>query len=137
MCTTTKKRWIATVVATLPLAAPGLAYDVTDELALEALFSAVYQYADFDEGVELSNTGRATAVLDLGISFQPTDRDKFAIVLSFATGNALNDINPFTLAPYADDLEDDLENINGAAAITCWKPGTSTSFPSPRTAILG
>lgn len=35
------------------------------------------------------------------------------MTLSYAVGNGLNSINPFTVATYADDLEDDLKNING------------------------
>ena len=35
------------------------------------------------------------------------------MTLSAAAGNGLNGVNPFSLAPYADDLEDDLKDING------------------------
>jgi porin len=35
------------------------------------------------------------------------------VTLSFAAGNGLNHLNLFSLAPYADDLEDDLKDING------------------------
>jgi hypothetical protein len=51
--------------------------------------------------------------LDLGVNFHPTDKDEFQITLSYAAGNALNTIVPFSLVPYADDLEADLKNING------------------------
>lgn len=109
-----KKSWLVPAVIALPIVVtPALAYEITDELSLDVQLSGVYQYADFDDGVELSDTGRATAVLDMGLNFQPTERDEFNIAFSFATGNALNAVNPFTLAPYADDLEDDLEDING------------------------
>jgi hypothetical protein len=88
------------------------AYDVNDKLTIEGTLTGVYQYGDFNvEGIK--DTGRGAGVLDLGINFHPSDKDEFYILLSYAAGNALNTIVPFSLVPYADDLEDDLKNING------------------------
>jgi len=89
-----------------------LAYDLNEKLLLEGTLTGVYQYGDFDiEGIK--DTGRGAAVLDLRVNFHPTERDEFQITLSYAAGNGLNAVVPFSLAPYADDLEDDLKNING------------------------
>jgi hypothetical protein len=89
-----------------------LAYDLNEKLTIEGTLTCVYQYGDFGaEGIK--DTGRGAGVLDLGINFHPTDSDEFKITLSYAAGNGLNPIVPFSLAPYADDLEDDLKNING------------------------
>ena len=88
------------------------AYDVNEKLKIEGTFTGVYQYGDFDsEGTK--DTGRGAGVLDLGINFHPTDKDEFYVLLSYAAGNALNTIVPFSLVPYADDLEADLKDING------------------------
>jgi hypothetical protein len=88
------------------------AYDVNEKLTIEGTLTGVYQYGDFNsEGTK--DTGRGSGVLDLGINFHPTDKDEFQVTLSYAAGNALNTIAPFSLVPYADDLEDDLKDING------------------------
>ncbi|MBE0426107.1 MAG: carbohydrate porin [Nitrospirae bacterium] len=93
-----------------PALAP--AYDVSEKLSVEGTLTGVFQYGDFDiEGVK--NAGRGTGVLDLGINFHPTDIDEFQITISYAAGNGLNYLEPFSLVPYADDLEDDLKDING------------------------
>jgi porin len=88
------------------------AYDVTEKLTIEGTLTGVFQYGDFDiEGMK--NADRGTGVLDLGINYHPTDTDEFQITLSYAAGNGLNYLELFSLAPYADDLEDDLKDING------------------------
>jgi porin len=89
-----------------------LAYDVNEKLSVEGMLTGVYQYADTD----ISNNDsadRGAAVLDLGVNFHPTENDEFQITLSFAAGNGLNGLGLFSLATYADDLEDDLKDING------------------------
>jgi hypothetical protein len=88
------------------------AYDVNEKLTLEGTLTGVYQYGTFNsEGTK--DTGRGSGVLDLGINFHPTGKDEFYMLLSYAAGNALNTVAPFSLVPYADDLEADLKNING------------------------
>lgn len=89
-----------------------LAYEITDQLAVEATGTVVVQYADFDDavnadGTSQGDTARGTAVTDIGFVLAPTEVDEFNVVVSFATGNALNALGALTLAPYADDLEDD------------------------------
>lgn len=96
------------------LSAPFLtyAYDINDKFSLEGTLTGVYQYGNWN-AEDVDDTDRGAAVLDLGANFHPTDIDEFQVTLSFAAGNALNDKAPFSLVPYADDLEDDLKNING------------------------
>jgi len=88
------------------------AYELNEKLTIEGTLTGVYQYGDFDSE-EIKDTGRGAGVLDLGINFHPTDKDEFYVLLSYAAGNALNTIVPFSLVPYADDLEADLKDING------------------------
>ncbi len=98
----------------LILAVPGivLSFDVNEKLAVEGTLTGIYQYGNFNvRGVDDADRGAAS--LNLGVNFQPTDLDEFQITLGFAAGNGLNSLNPFSLAPYAGDLEDDLKDING------------------------
>jgi porin len=91
------------------------AYDVNEKLSIEGTLTGVYQYGDIeskDEGID-DQFDRGSGAMDLGVNFHPTDKDEFQITLSYAAGNGLNPIVPFSLAPYADDLEEDLKNING------------------------
>jgi porin len=91
---------------------PAYAYDLNEKLSIEGTLTGVYQYGDFDaEGID--DADRGAAVLDLGINFHPSDSDEFQVTLSYAAGNGLNSIVPFSLVPFADDLEDDLKDING------------------------
>ncbi|UCD58122.1 MAG: carbohydrate porin [Candidatus Hydrogenedentota bacterium] len=93
------------------------AYDVNEKLSIEMLGTGVSQYGAFDEtDNNIGDTGRGAFVVDLGANFHPTDVDEFNALISFAAGNALNKVAEeagFTLAPYFDNLEDDLKNING------------------------
>lgn len=88
------------------------AYDVNEKLTVDGTLAGVYQHGDYDvKGI--GNKDGGAVVLDLGTNFHPTDTDEFQVLLSFAAGNGLNKNDPFSLIPYADDLEDDLNNING------------------------
>jgi len=88
------------------------AYDVNDKLTIDGSLTGVYQYGDYDvKGMD--NKDRGAAVFDLGINFHPSESDEFQVTTSFAAGNGLNGLNPLSLTLYADDLEDDLKNING------------------------
>ena len=89
-----------------------LSYDLNEKFAVEGSLTGVYQYGDFDaEGVD--DADRGAVALDLGVNFHPSESDEFQVTLGFAAGNGLNDVNPFSLVPYAGDLEDDLKDING------------------------
>lgn len=101
---------ILVAIFTMPFVAT--AYDMNEKLSIEGSLTGVYQYADFDfEGMK--DSGKGAAVLDLGLNFHPTEKDEFQVTLSYAAGNGLNTIALFSLVPYADDLEDDLKDING------------------------
>jgi hypothetical protein len=91
---------------------PAGAYDVNEKLSINGTLTGVYQYGDYDVK-KMGNKDGGAVVLDLGTNFHPTDNDEFQVLLSFAAGNGINKNDPFSLIPYADDLEDDLKNING------------------------
>jgi hypothetical protein len=97
-------------VMVLSLASVSSAFEVNEKLAIEGSLTGVYQHADTDTS---GSKGRGTAVLDLGVNFKPTERDEFQATVSYSAGNGLNYLGLFSLVPYADDLEDDLKDING------------------------
>ena len=93
------------------------AYDLTDSFSIEGIATVVVQHADLDNvfnesGNEISDTGRGATILDIGLNYHPTDNDEFQITYSFAEGEAINGIEAFSLTPFADDLEEDLSDIN-------------------------
>lgn len=95
------------------------AYDLTDSFSIEGTLTSVAQHAELDnvfkeDGSKRSDTTRAAVVLDIGANFHPTEVDEFQLTYSFAEGEALNGIEAFTLEPFADDLEDDLKDINNS-----------------------
>nr|VFJ66242.1 MAG: porin [Candidatus Kentron sp. FM]VFJ66506.1 MAG: porin [Candidatus Kentron sp. FM]VFK06195.1 MAG: porin [Candidatus Kentron sp. FM] len=108
---------ITFLIATL--SSPAYAYDITDNFSIGGTVTGVYQYGEFsgaknEHGETIDDTGRATVVTDIRFDFRPTDKDRFNIVLSFAAGNALNEISPYPEHPlYADELEDLVEDISG------------------------
>ncbi len=102
--------WIAGFTV-LPLWALG----VNGQLSVDVAFSSIFQYADFGKNAT-GDTSKGSVAVDLGLSFHPTEEDQFQLTLSFAGGNGLKksfDRNGFLLTPNADDLEDDLKEING------------------------
>lgn len=100
----------ACIILVVPLSA--FAYDINEKFRIEGTLTGVYQYADTDIG-GIGAVDRGAAVFDLGINFHPTEKDEFQVTVSSAAGNALNYLDMFSLVPYADDLEDDLKDING------------------------
>jgi len=91
-------------------AVPGWSFEVNKKLSLEGTFTGVYQWMD---GSRIESKNRGSGAIDLGLSYKLTENDEFYLLGSFASGNGLKDVSPFILAPNADDLEDDVKNING------------------------
>jgi hypothetical protein len=89
------------------------AYDLTDTLALGGVLAGGYQFEVLDQEDSSADEGGGAVVLQPELSFRPTDHDEFFLKLGFAVGNGLNDRTPFTLAPWAADLEDNVKEING------------------------
>src|SRR4030042_3437022 len=88
------------------------AFDLNEKLSIEGTLTGVYQYGNFDvEGIK--DTGRGSGVLDLGVNFHLTENDEFQLIGSYTDQDGLNEVSPFSLSPYADDLKTDLNHING------------------------
>ncbi len=91
------------------------ALEVNKNLSVDVSLTAVYQYADFSKDVS-GNVGKGSVATDIGLNFHPTDVDQIQLTFSFADGNGLKKTfskKDFLFMPNADDLEDDLKNING------------------------
>ena len=135
-----KSRCVSRSACAIPLmmaAGPTFAYDLTDKLALHGLLAAAGQCQDVaarlpseDDGQPLpgtepvqsdttlqsfGNACRGALPVQLQIDFNPTERDEFFLKLAWAVDNGLNAVSPFRLAPWAADLEDDVQDINGSA----------------------
>ncbi len=89
--------------------------ELNKNLSLDISITSVYQEAKFFKDLS-GSVGKGSIATDIGLNFHPTDEDQAQLTFSFAAGNALNptfEDKGFTLVPYADDLENDLKNING------------------------
>ncbi|HPD61436.1 MAG TPA: porin, partial [Thermodesulfobacteriota bacterium] len=87
------------------------AYDLDEKLSLEATLTGVYQY--YNRPAKSDDPSRGSGVFDVGMNFHPTETDEFQLTASYTDQDGLNEVSPFSLAPYADDLRGDLKHING------------------------
>lgn len=113
------------LLAIPPLAA---AYDVTDKLSINGVLSGAGQ-CQFVSDTEADDKCRGAISFQPDLSFRPTETDEFFTKCGFAVDNALNDQPPFNVAPWAADLEDDVEDINGRNRdylLTAWYKHTFT-----------
>ena len=114
------------------------ALEINEKLSLEANLTWVHQWLDKRKG-EFKDKDRGSAVLDGRLTFKPTEVDEFSLRASFAKENGIKKYiekhEIFKLSPNADDLRDDLHNINGRSrdhlqelwyARTFSLPGNST-----------
>ena len=95
-------------VALLGLIPYGLAYEVNEKFSVGGVAAGAYQYQDVKND---RNRGRGAFVFQPEFSYKPADIDEIFAKFGFAAGNGLNDRTRFNLAPWASDMEDDVENI--------------------------
>ena len=131
---------------------PALAFDVNDKLSVGGLLAAAGQCqgvsallpAEADDeipdgtvespGINSSMGAfhdgcRGGMPIQLEVSFHPDAANEFYAKLGFAAGNGLNPISPGVLAPWAADLEDDVQDINGSGRdylLAAWYKHTFT-----------
>lgn len=125
----------AAALAAFNLITPAHAYDITDSFSINAVLAATGQCQDpsarlpaedYDESGLLDafdDECRGGMPFQVELEFNPTDRDQFFAKLGWAADNGLNPVSPFRLAPWAADLEDDVEDINGSGRdylLTAW-----------------
>lgn len=110
------------------------ALELNEKLSFEANLTFVHQWLE-KRGGEFKDKDRGSAVFDGRLTFKPTEVDEFSLRASFAKENGIKKYSPFILSPNADDLRDDLHNINGRSrdhlqelwyARTFSLPGNST-----------
>jgi porin len=114
--------WIV-MLAVVSHGTNALAIDITDKLSIEGVLAGAFQYQDLSDAPDFTDTGRGALPFQPEISFRPTEKDELFALLGFARGNALNDVLPFVLRPWAAPLEDDVKNINGTSRdylLTAW-----------------
>ncbi len=119
-----------------------LAYDLTESFSIEGTLTYVAQNAQLDnvfkeDGSKQSDTTRAAVVLDIGANYRLTKRDEFQLTYSFAEGEAINGLEAFTLAPYADDLEEDLKDINNSGRYNLLEAWYKHTFEFSDVSALG
>lgn len=129
------RRWAAATA--LIAASPAQAFDVNDTFSIGAVLAATGQCQDVSAYLPAEDYGRAIPNTDppafdssltrvgnecrgglpvqVEIDFNPTEQDQFFLALGWAVDNALNTVSPFRLAPWAADLADDVEDINGSS----------------------
>ena len=104
------------------------AYDLTEQFSIGGVIAAGYQYQALDRDDGGKDKGGGAVPVQPEVSFRLTERDAFFLKLGFAAGNGLNNKTPFTLAPWAADLEDDVRDINGRNRdylLTAWETSGS------------
>ena len=110
------------------------ALDLNDFISIETTLTGVTQHAELDNvsdenGNNIDHTSRGSVSVDLGVNIHPTEFDEFQITYSFAEGQAINGLEAFTLAPFADDLEEDLSDINSSGRYNLLEAWYKHIFP--------
>jgi porin len=101
------------LLAGLILGSPAQAYDVNGWLSVGGVLAAVGQCQILTGSAGADDACRGALPVQPELSVHPTADDEFFVKLGFAAGNGLNDVSPFTLAPFVADLQDDVEDIHG------------------------
>jgi porin len=102
----------AVLLLMLGSAPPAQAYDVTDWLSVEGVL-AVSGQCQLVSGDTANDSCRSAAPLQTEVSWHPNQTDEVFVKLGAALGDGLNDTSPFALSPWAADLREDVEDING------------------------
>lgn len=97
---------------------PTQSAEISDDLSLGVVATGVYQLGDYDDAISndgnpLHHESKGSVAVDLDAEYTPTDHDAFYTLLSWARGNGLKGLGGVSLDVNADDLEDDVKNING------------------------
>ena len=106
-------RHVLVTAFALGLGVSARAYDVNENFSTGATLAGAVQCREVAEGGDATDGCRGAVPLQLELSLRPTGADELFVKLGFAAGKALNSASPFVLAPWAADLEDDVEDING------------------------
>lgn len=89
------------------------AYNINDQFSVGGVLAGAVQCQDLSGAPDNADTCKGGAPFQLEVSLRPTDADEVFFKLGFAAGNALNEISPFIIPPWAAVLEEDVKDING------------------------
>jgi len=97
---------------------PPLAQGEPERWSFNAGATGVLQQGFYDDAVNdgggsVGDTGRGSLALDLDATFNTSSRTRIFAAASIAKGDGLNGAGGVSLRTNADDLEDDVKNING------------------------
>lgn len=99
------------------------AFDLGQSGTVHAVAAASLQCQLIGEGSRGVDACRGAAPLQPELEWHPSARDRLHLKLGFAAGNGLSEVSPFTLSPWAADLEADTRDINGSGRnylLTVW-----------------
>jgi hypothetical protein len=103
---------------------------IANKVTISGVIAGAYQYESVSGTPEADDFGRGALPVQPEVSIKPTGTDEIFFKLGFAAGNGLNiEKTPFTLAPWAADLENDVKDINGRNRdylLTAWYKHTFT-----------
>lgn len=88
----------------------GLDFDLSEHLTVSGIIVGAYQFQEVSGASENAGAITFRPSFDLAVS----DVDHFHATVALAGGDSVNDMNPFSVGPWAADLEGDLEDINGS-----------------------
>lgn len=89
------------------------AHEISDRLSISGVAAGAVQCQEISNAPGFSDTCKGTLPFQTELSFRPTDAGELFVKLGLAAGNGMNGRSPFAIAPWAADLEHDVENING------------------------
>lgn len=87
--------------------------DLIKHVSIGGVLSGAYQYEWVSGPSNPDDLGRGAIAFQPEVSITPTAADEIFLKFGFAAGNGLPGVTPFTLAPWAAGLEDDVKDING------------------------
>jgi porin len=83
------------------------------DFELAALLAAATQCQLVAEGQDADDECSGVALVQPEFAYLPTERSEFRVKLGLASSNALNSRTSLQFSPWAADLEDDVESVNG------------------------
>ncbi len=119
-------------VAAVPLLVSGtnaFAYEVNDMFSISGVIAAAGQCQNVSDTGSDDDVCRGAVPFQTEISVTPDDANEFFFMLGYASGNGLNNVNPFNVATWAANFEDDVIGINGSNRdylLAAWYKYTST-----------
>ena len=95
------------------------ARELNEKLTLDITGTGVWQHGEYtdafdNEGRPLGSEGEGSVAVDLAVGYQPFANGEVFALASYAKGNGLNELGGVSVLLNADDLEDDVKNINGS-----------------------